>query len=140
MYYEISNSGVYSESVISTTSINNVTYYYFGTLTSGSTVLYDNNALDDIAGAATYADVNADMYYEISNSGVYSESVINTTGSYYHLGAFAVGTILYTNNNLTTLASSLTDSNLGDINSDTFNDLVTTDAAGAITQITYGTE
>ena len=137
MYYEINENGVYSESVISNITINNVTYYYTGTLTSGVTVLYETNALDDIAGATAYADVDADIYYEISSSGVYSQSAILTitlgNTAYYYTGTFENGTVLYSNNSLETPASIENYLQAGDLNNDTYNDTVSIGQGGVVT-------
>jgi hypothetical protein len=147
IYYEIDANGVYSETAISTTTIGGTTYYYTGTLTSGTTVLYSDNALDTLATATTYVDENADIYYEIDANGVYSSQTINTINdassvTYYHIGTFGVGTILYTDNALDSLAYNLVSCNFGDLSSppDGFNDLVSTDINGYVCQIEYGTE
>ena len=135
--YTTNGSGVVTEEFITLIAAGG--YYYVGTFTSGTTVLYTSDALTTTANSITPF-VYTSYYYTTNGSGVVTEEFINTTGSYYHIGAFAVAATLYTNNNLTTLATSLTDSNVGDIDSDGFDDFVSTDSNGVITAITYGTE
>jgi hypothetical protein len=144
IFYEIDANGVYTTESINSATINSITYYYTGTLTSGATVLYSDNALNTLATATTYVDENADIYYEIDANGVYSSQTINTINdassvTYYHLGTFGVGTTLYTNNALNSTPN-LVYCNFGDLNSDGFNDFVSSDTNGYVCQIDYGTE
>jgi hypothetical protein len=147
IFYEINPNSVYTTYSILSTTINNSTYYYTGTLTSGSTVLYNNEELTTLATATDYVDESANIYYEIDANGVYSSETINTINdassvTYYHIGTFGVGTILYTSNNFMSPAASLVSCNFGDVSSppDGFNDLVSTDSSGLVCQIDYGTE
>lgn len=135
--YTVGNGGVVTIETIY--PIGTSGYYYAGTFTSGTTLLYTSDALTTTANSIIPF-VYASYYYTTNFSGVVTEQAVNTTGSYYHIGSFANGTTLYTDNNLTTLATSLTDSNVGDINSDGFDDFVSTDSGGVITMINYGTE
>lgn len=139
IYYTIANgTGVYTEEAIATTTINTSTYYYTGTLTSGTTVLYTDNGLSSLANTIDYID--SGTKYSIDSSSVYREEIINTIGSYFYVGTFDIGTRLYEEGSLQTTAGNLSSANVGDFSSplDGIDDYVSTDSNGYVTQINYG--
>jgi hypothetical protein len=147
IFYEIDANGVYTTESISSTTINSITYYYTGSLNVNESVLYDDNALTTVASATSFVDEGADILYTIDANGIYNQQNINTINdassvTYYHIGTFGVGTTLYTNNALNSAAANLVSCNFGDLSSppDGFDDFVSTDNAGYVCQIDYGTE
>jgi hypothetical protein len=140
--YTTDGTGILSIQEAFQVTINGITYRYTGTLTSGSTVLRDNITFDPV-GAFSYVDVSANKLYGANSSGEYYEETISSitidTSTYYYVGALANGTILYSENSLSNIASSFPNANAGDLNNDGFNDLISHDSISGIT-ITYGTE
>ena len=119
--------------------IRNVTYYYLGAIESGITILFTDEQLTTPA---------ANIIFEMQGNGFISDNsglivtyLINQISSYFwvgQFGTFGTGKVLFTESTLENLATSLAGVDVGDINNDTYNDFVSTDANGVVTDVTYG--
>ena len=145
--YTVGIGGVVTEEAIS--QLGTSGYYYAGTFTSGTTVLYTDDALTttaiDITTPVNIGDISdpvdgLDDSITTDAAGVvtitYGEEVSsndiclgNTT--YYYTGTFNNGNALYSNDALTCLATCVLE-NAGDLNLDGIADFACTDANGII--------
>jgi len=103
-------------------------YYYAGSLTSGTTVLYSDEALTTIANGITYIDAGV-AKYTTDGSGVVTEEAISQldASGYYYAGTLTSDTtVLYTSDTLETTANSIAYSD--------GSNYYTTDGSGVVTE------
>jgi len=136
------SSGVISWITILSVSIASTEYYYTGSL-AVSTTLYTSVAFT--TPAASITGVASNTYYVTDGSGVITTAdTVNNTSldstTYYYTGTLTSGTtVLYTDGDLTTIATSVSGPSPAnqDLDNDSNNDTWSTDGSGIISWSMY---